>query len=112
MPQSRDPSCHSCNSPIIRIRRNIVPLKRASTIMLDFSLRGSGISSTISMSKTRKITANRKNRSEKGKRAEFFGSNPHSNGDFFSRSSVEREFRIKIRSMRAVGIISAIKVEI
>jgi hypothetical protein len=34
-----------------------------------------------------KITATKKNRDEKGSRAEFFGSNPHSNGDLFSRSS-------------------------
>jgi hypothetical protein len=33
-----------------------------------------------------KITAIKKNHDEKGSRAEFFGSNPHSNGDFFSRS--------------------------
>jgi hypothetical protein len=30
----------------------------------------------------------KKNRDEKGSRAEFFGSNPHSNGDLFSRSSL------------------------
>ena len=36
-----------------------------------------------------KITAIRKNRDEKCNRAEFFGgSNPHSNGDLFSRSSL------------------------
>jgi len=35
------------------------------------------------------ITAIRKNRDDKGCRAEFFfGSNPHSNGDLFSRSSL------------------------
>lgn len=38
------------------------------------------------MSNTRKITARRKNRVEKGSRALFFGSNPHSNGVDFSRS--------------------------
>jgi hypothetical protein len=35
-----------------------------------------------------KITAIRKTRDEKGSRAEFFGSNPHSNGDIFSRPSL------------------------
>ena len=35
-----------------------------------------------------KITAIKKNRDEKGSRAESFGSNPHSNGDLFSRSSL------------------------
>jgi hypothetical protein len=34
-----------------------------------------------------KITAIKKNSDENGSRAEFFGSNPHSNGDLFSRSS-------------------------
>lgn len=49
---------------------------------------GMGSSSAISTSKIIKITAIKKNRDEKGNRAEFFGSNPHSNGDLFSRSSV------------------------
>jgi hypothetical protein len=35
-----------------------------------------------------KITAIKKNRDKKVSRAEFFGSNPHSNGDLFSRSSL------------------------
>jgi hypothetical protein len=43
------------------------------------------MSKTISISKTRKITANRKNRMEKGVRAERKGSNPHSKGESFSR---------------------------
>jgi hypothetical protein len=30
-----------------------------------------------------KITTIKKNRDENGSRAEFFGSNPHSNGDLF-----------------------------
>lgn len=46
---------------------------------------GIGISSTISMSNTMKITASKKNRMENGVRAERVGSNPHSNGDSFSR---------------------------
>ena len=49
-------------------------------------IRGAGRSKTISISKTRKITAKRKNRVENGSRAVFFGSNPHSNGESFSRS--------------------------
>jgi hypothetical protein len=44
---------------------------------------GNGNSSAISTSKIMKITAIKKNRDEKGSRAEFFGSNPHSNGDLF-----------------------------
>lgn len=46
---------------------------------------GIGISSTISISNTMKITASKKNRMENGVRAERVGSNPHSNGDSFSR---------------------------
>lgn len=49
-------------------------------------VRGRGRRRTISISNTRKITANRKNRRENGIRAEFRGSNPHSNGESFSRS--------------------------
>jgi hypothetical protein len=49
---------------------------------------GIGNSSAISTSKIMKITAIKKNRDEKGSCAEFFGSNPHSNGDLFSRSSL------------------------
>lgn len=41
---------------------------------------------TISISKIRNNTAIKKNCDEKGIRDEFFGSNPHSNGDIFSRS--------------------------
>lgn len=42
----------------------------------------------ISTSKIKKIIAIKKNRKEKGNRAELIGSNPHSNGDDFSRSIV------------------------
>jgi hypothetical protein len=49
---------------------------------------GIGNSNAISTSKIMKITAIRKNRDEKGSRAEFLGSNPHSKGDLFSRSSL------------------------
>ena len=49
---------------------------------------GIGNSKAISTSKIMKITAIKKNRDEKGSRAEFLGSNPHSNGDLFSRSSL------------------------
>ena len=34
------------------------------------------------------MTATRKNRNENGRRAVPFGSNPHSKGEFFSRSEV------------------------
>lgn len=42
--------------------------------------------SAISTSKIKKIMAIKKNRKEKGRRAEFIGSNPHSKGEDFSRS--------------------------
>jgi hypothetical protein len=54
---------------------------------------GRGINRTISMSNTIKINASRKKRSENGIRAVFLGSNPHSNGDDFSRSVIERVAR-------------------
>jgi len=49
---------------------------------------GIGNNSTISTPKIMKITAIKKSRDEKSSRAEFFGSNPHSNGDLSSRSSL------------------------
>jgi hypothetical protein len=51
---------------------------------------GIGRSSTISTSNTMKIMAKRKNRIENGIRAVFFGSNPHSNAEDFSRSMNDR----------------------
>jgi hypothetical protein len=49
---------------------------------------GIGSNRAISTSKIIKITAIKKNRDEKGSRAEFSGSNPHLNGVLFSRSSL------------------------
>lgn len=50
------------------------------TIKGKFLLRNKGIGMrrAISISKTRKITASKKKRKEKGSRALFLGSNPHS----------------------------------
>jgi hypothetical protein len=45
-----------------------------------------GIRRVISTSKIKKITAIKKNCRENGKRADDLGSNPHSKGEFFSRS--------------------------
>ena len=47
---------------------------------------GVGMRRTISISNTIKMIASRKNRNENGIRALWWGSNPHSNGDDFSRS--------------------------
>jgi len=52
---------------------------------LEINPRGSRME--ISISKIRKTIAIRKNRIEKGIREVFFGSNPHSKGEVFSRSS-------------------------
>ena len=40
----------------------------------------------ISTSKIKKIIVIKKNRNENGIREDLLGSNPHSNGEFFSRS--------------------------
>ncbi len=74
--------------------------------------RGTGINNAISISKTKKITAKRKNRREKGIRAEDLGSNPHSKGDSFSRSWEDRADRIIAEMMIAVGKIAAINMDI
>jgi hypothetical protein len=66
---------------------------------------GTGISRTISISKTMKIIANKKNRIENGIRAVLLGSKPHSNGDDFSRSSLDRAARIDAAHNTNVGII-------
>jgi hypothetical protein len=59
-----------------------------------------------------KITAIRKNRDENGSRAEFLGSNPHSNGDLFSRSSL-LFFEIKVvRYITAVDSMIVIVVAV
>lgn len=65
---------------------------------------GIGISRTISISNTMKIMASRKNRIENGIRAVFFGSNPHSNGVDFSRSSVDRAAKMLAANNTTVGI--------
>lgn len=44
---------------------------------------------TISISKIRNRTAIKKNWIEKGMRDDLLGSNPHSNGDIFSRSRID-----------------------
>lgn len=66
-------------------------------------INGIGINNTISISKTRNRTANRKNRVENGTRAAWFGSNPHSKGDFFSRSSMVRNEISVIKINNKIG---------
>ena len=87
-----------------------------SDAILVFMVIGAGITRAISISNTRKITANRKNRVEKGIRADLLGSNPHSKGDDFSRSisvrieSTEPAIKIAIEIMNVslIHIILAI----
>ena len=71
-------------------------------------IKGAGINNTISISNTKKITANKKNRIEKGIRALLLGSNPHSKGEHFSRSSEEWNVIIKAIDRTAIGIIKAV----
>lgn len=64
---------------------------------------GIGIRSTISISNTMKITARRKNRIENGDRADRIGSNPHSNGDSFSRLFIKVRVVVKIDNIYTSG---------
>jgi hypothetical protein len=81
--------------------------------LLNIRANGRGISKIISMSNTRKITASKKNRVENGIRALFLGSNPHSNGDDFSRSLKDRALKmyamVRIMGGRTTAIIAGIR---
>lgn len=95
MAQVNAPWFHSWYNPInkIIIKNRLINEK---LIMFEiFIIKIRGINKVISTSKIKKITAIKKNWSEKGNRAEDFGSNPHSNGDLFSRS-VKVFFEIKL----------------
>ena len=81
-------------------------------VTLFLTPKGMGINSAISISKTRKITAKRKNRREKGIRADDLGSNPHSKGESFSRSWVDRADKIRAVIIIADGKIRAINIDI
>ena len=61
----------------------------------------------ISTSKMRKITAIRKNRRENGMRADPLGSNPHSNGEFFSRSLI---VFFEMRDERIIRALAMMKI--
>ena len=66
---------------------------------------------TISTSKIKKITASKKNRREKGRRADPIGSKPHSKGEFFSRSELERLARLHAIPMTSTEMPAAKKEE-
>lgn len=70
---------------------------------------GRGRIMTISMSNTRNRTANRKNRREKGNRAFDVGSNPHSNGEDFSRFINCRVLIVENINNRREGMRRAIR---
>lgn len=91
---SRDPSFHSWRSPKIKIRIKNNLLTNAVVKNPVVIIKGRGNKRIISMSNTKKITAVKKNRKEKGSRAFFTGSNPHSYGESFSRDILIRKFKI------------------
>ena len=70
-----------------------------------------GKRSVISTSKIRKITAIRKNRREKGIRADPLGSNPHSKGEFFSRSLIVFLDRIEERAIRRLEMVKITRIQ-
>jgi uncharacterized membrane protein len=91
---------------MIRIMINRRSDKIKNILLDDMMMIGVGIRSTISMSNTMKITASKKKRVENGIRAEFIGSNPHSKGDVFSRSTV---LRIYVNDAIVKIIIGSVK---
>lgn len=89
--------------PKRRMRRKREAITREGVSKFVFNEIGSGSSRTISMSKTKKITAKRKNRRENGSRAFFLGSKPHSNGENFSRSLKDRAERERVTISNRIG---------
>lgn len=73
----------------------------------------SGKRRVISTSKIKKITAIKKKRKENGRRAEPLGSNPHSNGEFFSRSVIVFLAKIEDKAITTLEInkIKTVSVE-
>ena len=65
-----------------------IPVRDHLKMFLILKILARGSSRVISTSKIRKIMAIKKNRSEKGSRADPLGSKPHSKGEFFSRSLI------------------------
>ena len=86
--QSRAPWFHSWYNPNNKISRNTSPVIVHDWILEIWIIEARGSNKVISTSKIRKITAIKKNRRENGNRAVPFGSKPHSNGEFFSRSEM------------------------
>lgn len=77
-----------------------------------FSNKIRGNNKAISISKTRKITAKRKNRKENGDRALSLGSNPHSKEEFLLFLKVKRELiskasinKIVLKRMTVMAVV-------
>lgn len=82
---SRPPCIHSYINPTVRRAKIVVDHKNIFVGVI-WAAHGVGKSRAISRSNRRKRMATRKNRIEKGRRAEPSGSNPHSYGESFSAS--------------------------
>jgi hypothetical protein len=82
--------------------------------LIRLSMIGRGIIKTISISKIMKMIPKRKNRKEKGIRAEDLGSNPHSNGEVFSRSFSVRIFKAQaamaVKDLSREATVRAVRV--
>ena len=96
---------------MMRIRRKVVVARINDHDEFREAATGAGIRSTISISNTKKITAKRKNRVENGIRAFLLGSNPHSNGEDFSRSFILRALRMNAAVRTTGGMMIAIRKE-
>lgn len=79
--------------------RKKIPVIVHVFILARLMIRARGSSRVISTSKIKKIKAIKKKRSENGNRADPWGSNPHSNGEFFSRSLIIFLLSVEERSM-------------
>jgi hypothetical protein len=86
--QLRAPWFHSWYKPRRRTKKKKSPIEIQDLIKEVFIIRAIGRMRAISTSKIKKIIAIKKNRIEKGRRADLLGSNPHSKGDLFSRSLI------------------------
>lgn len=106
--QFKEPSFHSCISPKNKIMRKILEPTSVVVRCGPCTRSGSGKRSTTSTSKIKKMSARRKNRREKGVRAEPFGSNPHSYGEPFSRFWKKLSDRSEPIVIRIIEIIKEI----
>ena len=73
---------------------------------------GRGNNNAISKSNNKKRIATRKNRKEKGSRAEFSGSNPHSYGEVFSLSLARfgKTWAAAAKTTATITVIKKIKI--